>query len=298
MNAQALPDGFDYVGTVYRPPGEAHNILIQATVGCSHNLCTFCASHLEKRFKVKDKALLEADLRFAERYCRRQDRVFVLDADALCLPMESWVWLLENIRARLPWVRGVAAFATGQDIAGKSDADLARLFSLGLDLLYLGVESGHEEVLKAVKKGIDPQGLLQQGRRARAAGMALNISVLLGIADSGKSLDHARSTGAVLSGIAPEQVTVMTLIPQPGTVMHGQIERGELRPPDRYGLLRELREMLLHTDLGGGLFDYGHSSALLSFRVRLPEEKARGLECIDAALAGRLPLREEARRRL
>lgn len=297
-NDPMIPDGFDYVGDVYRPPGEAHSILIQATVGCSHGACTFCASHLGKRFAIKDQAVLERDLRFAERYCSRQDRVFIMDANALCLPMERWLWLLENIRARLPWVKGVAAFATGMDLAAKSDEDLKRLRELGLDLVYLGVESGDDAVLKEVRKGIDAAGLLAQGRRAKAAGMALNISVLLGIVDAAVSLAHAKATGRLLSAIAPEHITILTLIPQKGTELRARIESGDIRPPDRPGLLLELKEMLTHTDLDGGLFDYSHSTTLLPFRARLPKDKAAALKRIDAALAGRIALRPEGERRI
>ncbi|MDL2291373.1 radical SAM protein [Desulfovibrio sp. OttesenSCG-928-F20] len=298
MPEHDIPDGFDYVGDVYRPPGEAHNILIQATIGCSHGGCTFCSSHLGKRFDIKSQDVLERDLRFAERYCTRQDRVFVMDSNALCMPMERWLWLLENIRIRLPWVRGVGAFATGMDIAAKSDADLQRLRELDLDLIYLGVESGDDKVLEQVCKGIDAEGLRVQGRRAKQAGMALNISVLIGIVDARISLAHAQATGRLLSDINPEHITILTLIPQKGTVLHGQLERGEIVPPDRLGLLRELKEMLIHTELDGGLFDYSHSTTLLPFRARLLEDKDRALAHIDEAIQGNVILRQEAERHI
>ena len=298
MTGQAIPDGFDYQGDVYRPPGEADSILIQATVGCSHNICTFCSGHLGKRFAVKDEKILDQDLLFAEHYCKRQDRVFVIDGNALTMPMRRWEWLLENIRTRLPWVTGVGCFGTAMDIAAKSDEDLRRLRGLGLDRLYMGVESGLPEVLARVRKGIEPEGVLAQGRRAKAAGMELQVSLIIGIVNEGQSLDHARATGGILSAMDPDVVTVLTLVPQPGTAMREELDKGELVPPGPPGLLRELRELLVHTSLNGGLFDCGHSTGYLPFKARLPEEKQKGLDHIDAALAGEIPLKPDARRRI
>lgn len=298
MTGPLLPDGFDYQGDVYRPPGEAHNILIQATVGCSHGKCTFCAGHTGKRFAVKPRDVLERDLLFAKRYCTRQDRVFIIDGNALCMPMPGWEWLLEAIRADLPWVRGVGCFGTAMDVAAKSDDELRRLREGGLDRLYLGVESGSPEVLRRVRKGVGPEALLAQCRRVKAAGMELQVSMIIGIVDAKDSLAHARATGALLSGIDPDVVTVLTLVPQPGTPMRAELERGEFSPPDERGLLAELRELLLHTNLQGGLFDCGHSSGYLSFTARLPEQKEAGLQHVEAAMAGLVPVKDNARRRI
>lgn len=293
-----LPDGFDYVGDIYRPPGEAHNILIQATVGCSHGACSFCSGYAGKRFRIKDRAVLERDIAFAERYCTRQNRVFILDGNALTMPMEQWDWLLRNIRRRLPQVTGTASFATAMDVAAKSDAELAHLRSLNLDRIYMGVESGLAPVLRRVRKGIDPEGLLLQGRRVKKAGMELQVSLIVGMVNAEESMDHAKATGALLSAMNPDVVTVLSLLPQQGTVMRRQLDSGELVPPDTTGILRELRELLAHTELEGGLFNNSHSTNYLSFQSRLPDEKRLGLERIDAALAGVSALKENDARRM
>lgn len=299
MTAQAiLPDSLDHVGDVYRPPAEADSILIQGSIGCSHNKCTFCGAYLRKRFSLKDQAILERDLLFARHYCKRQDRVFVLDGNAFAMPTARWVWLLENIRDQLPWVRGAAAFATGMDIAAKSDADLARLRSLGLDLLYVGVESGHEQVLQQVQKGIDPEGLRIQCLRARKAGFRLCVSVVLGIADESLCMESARLTGKLITAINPEEIGITMLVPQPGTIFRKAARQASGSLPGRDRLLRELREFYLHTELDGGLFNAGHSSSYISFRARMPEEKARGLAIIDKAIAGELELKQDALRHI
>lgn len=293
-----VPDCFDYVGDVYRPPGEAHNILIQATVGCSHGLCTFCSGHARKRFRIKERELLERDIAFAERYCTRQNRVFIIDGNAFTMPVEQWEWLLGSISRRLPWVTGVGTFATAMDIAAKSDAELARLRGLGLDRIYMGVESGLDSVLGRIKKGIDSAGLLLQGQRVKRAGMELQVSLIVGMVNAHESMDHARATGALLTAMNPDVVTVLSLLPQPGTPMRGELDRGELRPPDTTGLLKELRALLVHTELDGGLFDNSHSANYIAFQCRLPSEKKAGLALIDAALSGEIPLKENALRHI
>lgn len=288
MATTHLPDGFDYQGDVYRPPAEADSIILQATLGCSHNRCTFCGAYRRKRFALKDTSILEQDLRFAESYCKRQNRVFVIDGNALTMPMPRWVWLLENIRERLPWVSGTACFGTGMDIAAKTDSDLARLRSLGLDRLYVGVESGHAAVLRQVEKGIDPESLLVQCRRAREAGMVLIVSVVLGVAEDALSLESARATGELLSAINPDEVGVTMLVPQPRTLFAKNIADGTIQAPDRERLLAELRELFIHTELAGGLFNATHSSCYLSFKASLPEQRAEGLACIDGVLSGEI----------
>ena len=298
MTAQPLPDAFDYVGDVYRPPVEADSIIIQGTIGCSHNKCTFCGAYLRKKFALKDLRILENDLRFAGQYCKRQDRVFVLDGNALAMPVQRWVWLLENIRDRLPWVEGTAAFATGMDIAAKSDEDLRRLRSLGLDKLYVGVESGHPKVLESVRKGIGPEGLLTHCRRAQDAGFSLSISVVLGVADESLWQESARLTGQLLTAIDPAEIGITMLVPQPGTIFRKEIKQGAAPAPGQGRLLRELRELYTHTDLNGGLFNASHSSSYVSFKARLPRDKDRGLEYLDQAIAGRVPLKADRLRRI
>ena len=298
MDHPALPDGFDYVGDVYRPPSEADSILIQATVGCSYGKCSFCSGHGGRPFFLKEQQTLERDFLFAERYCARQDRVFFMDGNALTMPMPRWQWLLQNVQKRLPWVKGAGAFGTGLDIAAKSDEELLLLRELGLDRLYVGIESGHRQVLEQVNKGISPERLREQCCRVKQVGMTLYVTVLLGIADSKITLEHARKTGELLSAVNPDVVTVMTLIPYVGTPVRTAIDKGELITPAPEAILQELRELLAATSLAGGLFDCSHSSGYLSFQARLPNEKEPGLALIDRALAGNVQVKPDDRRRI
>ena len=293
MDCTSEPKGFHYVGQCIRPPSEAFSILIQATVGCSHNHCGFCGTYKGKRFTIKDQEILEQDFAFAARTCREQERVFIMDGDALIMPMRNWEWLLTQIREKLPWVTRVGSYANSKSIKRKSDEDLARLRELGLGILYYGIESGHTDVLQEIKKGADPEQLIEQGKRVKAAGIALSVTVLLGIGGIEGSLAHARATGELLSQMDPDYVGALTLMLLEGTPMGDAAANGEFHLPNAKGMLAELREMLAHTDLSDGLFHANHASNYLPIRAKLPEDKDGVLELIDAALEGRVGLKPE-----
>jgi radical SAM superfamily enzyme YgiQ (UPF0313 family) len=298
MDCASEPTGFDYVGNCIRPPSEAYSILIQATLGCSHNKCGFCGTYRDKRFAIKDQAILERDLEFASKHCQRQRRVFIMDGDALIMPMKRWEWLLGQIKKKLPWVTRVGAYANSKGVAMKSDQDLARLQELGLGILYFGVESGHPEVLKNIVKGATPEKLIEQGRRVKKAGIKLSVTVLLGVGGTALSLEHAKATGELLSKMRPDYVGALTLMLIPGTPLHEAYERGEFQLPGVEGMLRELREIIAHTDLGGGLFYSNHASNYLPIKAVLPRDRENTLALIDEALQGRVGLKPEWMRAL
>ncbi|MCF8031490.1 MAG: radical SAM protein [Desulfarculaceae bacterium] len=298
MDCASEPTGFDYVGNCIRPPSEAYSILIQATLGCSHNKCGFCGTYRDKRFAIKDQAILERDIAFAAKHCQRQRRVFIMDGDALIMPMKRWEWLLGQIKQKLPWVTRVGAYANSKAVAMKSDEELARLKELGLGILYFGVESGHPEVLANIVKGAKPQKLIEQGQRVKKAGIKLSVTVLLGVGGTALSLEHAKATGELLSKMQPDYVGALTLMLVPGTPLHEAYERGEFQVPGVEGMLRELREMIAHSDLDGGLFYSNHASNYLPVKAVLPRDRDKTLALIDEALGGRVGLKPEWMRAL
>ena len=287
-----------YEGNIIRPPSEADSILLQVTVGCSHNKCTFCGAYKGERFKIKPDEVIMEDIAFAARYARRQRRVFLCDGDALIVPQKRLVKILAAIREQLPWVERVGVYANTKGLAMKSDAELAELVSLGLGIAYMGLESGDDETLAAVRKGADSQRMIDMGRKARAAGLKLSLTVLLGLAGVERSAVHAEATGRVLTAIDPEFVGALSLMLIPGTPLYNDYRAGRFRLPDPMGMLAELRTMIAHTDLTGGLFHANHASNYLPIRAKLPEDKARTLALIDAALAGRVALKPEFLRAL
>jgi radical SAM superfamily enzyme YgiQ (UPF0313 family) len=292
-DATSASDFMHYEGNCIRPPPEAFSILLQVTLGCSHNKCTFCGTYKDKRFAIKDDRVILGDILFASKHMKNQDRVFLMDGDALIIPRERLVWILDQIREHLPWVKGVGSYANTKSISLKSSQQLDDLRRRGLDRIYLGVETGDDELRKKVRKGFTARQCADMGKKIKQAGMRLTVMVLLGIAGKEKSLDHARATGEVLSAMDPDHVAALTVIPVPGTPFWDQLERGELELPDERGMLLEMREMLHHTNLRGGTFASDHASNYLSLRVRLPEGKQEALDLLDSALQGRIGLKPE-----
>jgi radical SAM superfamily enzyme YgiQ (UPF0313 family) len=287
-----------YEGMVIRPPSEAFSILLQATLGCSHNKCTFCGTYKDKRFTIKDNNIILQDILFASRYMKRQDRLFIMDGDALIIPYERLMWILERIREHLPWVKRIGAYANAKGIKMKTLEELKNLREHGLGILYLGVESGDDETLKNINKGTTAHNLIEMGRKVMGAGIRLSVTVLLGIAGRERSMIHARATGELLSAMDPDYVGALTLMLIPRAPLWKDYNTGRFELPTTQELLLELREMIVYTDLSGGLFFSNHASNYLPLKVRLPQQKQQALDLIDAALAGKIGLRPEQWRAL
>lgn len=287
-----------YEGNIIRPPSEANSILLQATVGCSRNKCTFCGAYQGERFKIKSDEIIMADIAFAAENCRRQRRVFICDGDALIIPQKRLVRILEAIADQLPWVTRVGVYANAKSLRMKSAEELAELRRLGLGIAYMGLESGDDTTLKAVNKGADSAMMIEMGRKARAAGIKLSLTVLLGLAGPERSEIHARETGRVLTAIDPEYVGALSLMLIPGTPMYADCRAGRFTQLTPMALLRELRTLLAHTDQSQGLFHANHASNYLPIRARMPKDKEETLALIDAALDGKVALRPEWMRAL
>jgi len=291
-------DEMHYEGNCIRPPSEAFSILLQVTVGCSHNKCTFCGTYTGKRFRIKDDSMVLGDILFASKYMKRQDRVFLMDGDALIIPQKRLMWILDRIKEHLPWVRRVGAYANAKSIKMKTPEQLKDLKKNGLGILYLGVETGDEELLKKIRKGSSPQHLINMGRKVREAGIKLSVTVLLGIAGRERSLEHAKATGELLSGMDPNYVGALTVMLIPGTPLHEEFQNGTFEVPTEKELLLELREMIARTNLSRGLFFSNHASNYLPIKARLPKGKQVALDQIDSALKGDIGLRPEWMRAL
>jgi radical SAM superfamily enzyme YgiQ (UPF0313 family) len=293
MDSVLESEGMHYEGNCIRPPSEAYSILLQVTLGCSHNQCTFCGTYKDKRFRIKDDQIILSDILFASKYMRKQDRVFLMDGDALIIPQKRLVWILERIKEHLPWVKRVGTYANTKSIDKKSHQELVELRERGLNKIYLGVETGDDEVRKKVRKGTNAQQCLEMGKKVKDAGMELVVMVLLGIAGKERSLVHARATGELLSAMDPSYVAALTLILIPGTPLWEEHEKGDFEMPDEKGLLLEMKEMISHLHLSNGIFASNHASNYLSVKVHLPEGKREAMDRIDAALKGEIELKPE-----
>ncbi len=287
-----------YEGNIIRPPSEANSILLQATVGCSHNKCAFCGAYKGMRFKIKPDETIMADIDFAARYCRHQNRLFICDGDALIIPQKRLLPILKEIERRLPWVERVGIYANTKDLKMKSEQELAELRAHNLKIAYMGLESGDDETLKKMNKGASAATMIAMGQKARRAGIKLSLTVLLGLAGRERSQLHAQKTGEVLSEIDPEFVGALSLMLIPGTPLYEEYEAGRfpVLTPDE--TLSELRTMIAHTDLSNGLFHANHASNYLPIKASLPEDKESAVALIDRALAGEISLKPEYMRAL
>ena len=282
-----------YEGNIIRPPSEARSILLQVTRGCSHNRCTFCGAYKGKRFGIKERTTILEDILFASRHYRDRNRLFLCDGDALIIKQEMLIWILEKIKEHLPWIKRVGVYANTKSVKRKSQADLDRLQDLGLGILYLGVESGNDSVLRRVKKGATAQDMVEQGRKVRRSRITLSVTVLLGLAGKELSRAHAMDTGRVLTDMDPNYVGALSIMPIPGTEMYEQEKQGNFHLIAPKDMLRELRLMLQHTDLSSGLFFANHASNYLPIKARLPKDKERAIASIEEALEDRLDLKPE-----
>ncbi|MFW5752689.1 MAG: radical SAM protein [Planctomycetota bacterium] len=282
-----------YEGHVIRPPSEAESLILQVSVGCSHNACSFCGTYRGVRFHPTASARIAADLDWAATHHPHTRRVFLCDGDPTALPTDRLLWILASIRRRLPQVERIACYASAHSVARKSDAELTELRAAGLRMAYLGLESGDDAVLATVNKGCDARTQITQARRLIDAGCKLSLTVLLGLGGRERWREHASATGAAVSAIDPAHVAALTLMPLPGTPLAEAIAEGRFALPGPQEILAELRELLAAIDLTRGLFLADHASNYLPLRIRLPRHKADALARIDAALAGALPLRPE-----
>ena len=283
---------------IIRPPSEANSIILQVTVGCSHNKCTFCGTYKDVTFRIKDENTIEDDLAFAVLYCRRQKRVFLADGDVLILSQRKLVGLLTKIRDRLPWINRISLYGNAKSIRHKTVEELQELKSLGLDRVYMGLETGHDPTLAAICKGADAEAMIEAGQKVRKAGLFLSATVLLGIGGIEHSSAHAAATGRVLTAMKPNQIGVLTLMVLPNTPLYHREQEGNFRLPDSRMLLEELRIMVEHLELERCQFQSNHASNYLPINARLSKDKKDILSGIDRALAGEIRLTPESMRAL
>ena len=288
-----------YEGDIYRPPSEADSFILQATVGCSWNACTYCDMYRAKRFRVRALPEILEDIEEARAVMGPDvSKVFVADGDALVMEMGHWEPILRALTESFPRLRRVSAYAMATNLLAKPAADLAHLRELGLAQLYIGPESGDAVTLKRIAKGSTFEEHVEAARKAHAAGMKLSAIFLLGAGGVERSAEHARESARLASAMDPRFVSLLTLTVIPGTPQAKLESRGKFVLPEVEDLLRELRTFVAEASPTDAVFRTNHASNYLPLDGRLPRDRARILETVDAALAGEVPLRPEGARGL
>ncbi len=276
-----------YEGMIFRPPSEADSLILQVTVGCSYNRCTFCAAYQGKRFRIKSLEEIKEDVDEVSSYKIR--RVFLADGDALSIPQKGLIQILSYLHAKLKGLERVGIYANAKDILRKDVEELKALKDLGLGILYLGLESGDPEILKRIKKNATVDQLIRAGKRVKESGMALSVTVILGIGGVNGSQAHAVETGKVLSEMDPDYVGALSLMIVPGTPIAKEIETGTLVLPTPFALIQELETMIANCQFTHCFFASNHASNYLPLRIQMPEEKEEALMRIREVLRRKDP---------
>jgi len=277
----------DYDEPVFRPPSEARSLILQLTVGCSWNKCTYCAMYRGKDYRVRPVDEVVAEIRTAAANTAGVHRVFLADGDALAAPAETLEQVLAEIRDRLPSVTRVGIYADARSIIEKGVDGLGRLRELGLGIVYFGPETGDPETLKAIRKGTTVARQIEACRVVREADLKLSAMVLLGLAGTGGGERHARATGRFLVEAGANYSAALTVTPVPGTELHAAVEEGSFVLPDRWGMLQELAWMLEEMEGYRGLFHANHASNYLPLKLRMPRDREGALKMIRTVIEER-----------
>lgn len=278
-----------YEGMIFRPPSEADSLILQVTVGCSYNRCTFCGAYQGKSFRVKSFEEIQEDIDEVSSYGARIPRVFLADGNALMMAQEDLVRILEYLKRKLRGLERVGVYANAKDILQKSVAELQELRALGLGILYLGLESGNPEVLRRIKKTGTVDQMIRAAKRVKEAGILLSVTVILGIGGVEGSQAHAVDTGKVLTQMDPDYVGALSLIVVPGTPMEKDLETGKLVLPTPFGMIQELEWMIENSEFTNCFFASNHASNYLPLRVQLPQGKEEALRRIREVLRRKDP---------
>lgn len=274
-----------YEGTLYRPPPEANSLILQATLGCSYNECTFCAMYRDKKFRVRPIEELRAEIHWAAEQMGDVRRVFLADGDALIAKTRFLEEVLDELNAHFPNLRRVSCYASPQSLQVRSVEDMARLREKGLVLYYLGIESGHDDVLTRLEKGVDAAEMIRVANKATEAGVKLSTMILLGAGNRAGSMKHARESARVVNAIQPRFLSTLVMTPVENTPLWEEAGRGEVDELEPLELARELREMLSHLDLSGTIFRSNHASNYLTLKGTLPKDRDALVEVLDAVIA-------------
>ncbi len=283
-----------YEGKVYRPPSEADSYILQATVGCSWNRCTYCVMYRDKTYKERPVTECLEDMELAARELGpRVEKLFVADGDALAMPTESWTRILEAAWRLFPRLRRVSCYALATNLLEKTLDELKALREAGLSLLYIGPESGDDVTLKKIAKGTGAKEHVEAARKAREAGMSISVIAMLGVAGTERSEEHAAATAELITGMDPEYFAALTTTVIPGTPLAKLQDSGRFELPSINGMLEELRTMVDRSRPSDSLFRTTHASNYLPLGGRLPRDREKIVASIDSALAGEVRLRPE-----
>lgn len=278
----------DYETPVFRPPSEARSFILRVTRGCAHNTCTFCAMYKDVQFSVCPDEEISRQIAMAEKYAKKYvQRIFLADGDALVLSTEKLLQILQVLYDTFPNLQRVTSYAGPKDILRKSDEELVRLREAGLKMLYFGLETGDNELLARIRKGVTTEEAIAAGQKVVRCGMKLSMMVIAGLGGKADSERHAIETGKAVTAIQPNMLSVLTLRLYKGTEMLRQFEEGQFELLSPAGLAKEVHTLIAHTFIEPGrhtLFRSNHISNYVALAGTLPQDKDKLLAQLDESM--------------
>jgi len=287
-----------YYGSVYRPPSEARSLIVQVTYGCSHNTCAFCSMYKEKRFRLRPLEEVLEDFHLARQTYRYIDKIFLADGDALVRKASELYVILDTIRELFPECKRVTSYASPSSIRIRTDEELRTLREKGLSMLYMGLESGCDEVLTLMRKGHTAEEIVAMGQKARRAGFALSVTAITGLGGPELMEKHAVETAKAFNAMNPEYIGMLTLMVEPETPLYDWVNEGSFKLLNQRQVLEETRILMENLDSPGSVFRMNHASNYLVLKGTLNGDQAAMLAEIDRAERDLSRLRPESWRGL
>ncbi|MCX5698046.1 MAG: radical SAM protein [Candidatus Omnitrophica bacterium] len=286
------------VEPVIRPPAESDSFLLQVTLGCSANSCSFCGAYKNKTFRIKDQKEILADI---HGYARRHSdarRVFLMDGDALVLSNSKLIPILEKLEQVFPRLSRVSSYANGCNITQKSDQELTELYDHKLSLIYLGLESGSQDILERCGKSSGVEEMIEAVQRAAKAHIKASVIVLLGLGGRKYSAEHVAGTIEALNRMQPRYLSFLSLMVIPGTPLAEEVRNGDFKELNSLELLKESYEIIKGFDLTKTIFRSDHASNYLALEGAFPKDKMALLNILESAIGGEIRLKPESLRGL
>ncbi len=283
---------------LYRPPSEAYSLIIQVTLGCSHNKCNFCSMYKSKKFTIKSLEEIKKEIDIFRNIYGKVEKIFLADGDALIIPIDTLKEILKYIKKVFPECKRITLYGSPKSILYKTIDELKELKELGLSMIYMGIESGDNLVLNYINKGVASSELLNAGLKVKESGILLSVTVIAGIGGKGRTIEHSINTGKLISDISPDFLGVLSLMIEENTELYKDIKCGKFLVLSDIEVLKEIRNILQNINSKEKIvFRCNHASNYLLLRGDLPKDREKLIREIDNALENR-DIRDEVERML
>ncbi len=287
-----------WIGSIYRPPSEAYSLILQVTLGCSHNKCTFCSMYKDKKFAVKPMEQIKKDIEYFRKKVKYAERIFLADGDAMIIPTEHLLEILLYIKEVFPECKRISSYATHKSIQLKTDEELKRIRENGISLLYIGLESGDDAVLEKIKKGFTSVELNILCKKVKKAGFSISVTFIAGILGKRNWENHAVNSGKLISEIEPDYVGILSLMLEEGTEIYNEYLQGNFQEAEGIDILKEIEKMIKNINVKAPvIFRANHASNYLNLSGTFPQDKERLILEIENSLE-RYNIKDKKYRRL